>query len=181
VDVKYLKIKTGDLIVRLAEPALSATIRGAGIGARSTASIRQKIMEGKAVIAVTKRGQWAGFSYIEVWGKGKFVSNSGLIVTPAFRGHGIAGNIKKKTFALSRKLYPWAAVFSITTSLAIMKMNEALGFKTVTFNEITREKTFWRECKGCVNYTILESKQCKNCLCTAMLYIPADLQKSAVV
>ena len=59
-----------------------------------------------AVIAVTKNGQWAGSSYIEIWSNGEFVSNSG----------------------------------------------------------------FWEGCKSCCNYDILQGKQCKNCLCTAMLY-----------
>jgi hypothetical protein len=61
-------------------------------------------------------------------------------------------------------------VFSITTGLAIMKMNAALGFEPVSFNEITKDSGFWEGCKSCVNYDILCRKEFKNCLCTAMLF-----------
>jgi hypothetical protein len=164
-----------------AEMEASAIIRGSGISKRSPASIKQKIKEGKAVIAVTKNNIWVGFSYIETWANGEFVSNSGLIVSPAYRGLGVARFIKEKIFALSQQLYPQAKIFSITTGLAIMKMNASLGFETVTFNEITHEKKFWQGCKSCVNYNILQGKHCKNCLCTAMLYTPIPRIKNALV
>ena len=50
--------------------------------------------EGKAVIAVTQDGTWVGFCYIEAWEHGKYVANSGLIVSPAFRKTGVATEIK---------------------------------------------------------------------------------------
>jgi len=62
----------------------SANMRGSGISKRSPESIIQKMKEGKAVIAVTKNNEWAGFAYIGVWAKGEFVSNSGLVVAPAY-------------------------------------------------------------------------------------------------
>jgi hypothetical protein len=150
----------------------SAKIRGTGISKRSPASIVQKMMEGKAVIALTSNGGWVGFSYIEVWSGGEFVSNSGLIVNPAYRKQGVASTIKKEVFRLSREKYPAAKIFSITTSMAIMKLNTSLGFDPVAFEAITGEDKFWKGCESCVNYNILQGKQCKNCLCTAMLFIP---------
>ncbi|QEC44778.1 N-acetyltransferase [Pseudobacter ginsenosidimutans] len=155
-----------------AETERSAIERGSGISKRPASCIIQKMREGKAVIAVTEAGEWAGFSYIEVWSNGEFVSNSGLIVAPAFRRTGVAAAIKERIFQLSRALYPQAKIFSITTGLAIMKMNARLGFEPVTFNEITKDAAFWEGCKSCVNHSILQSKKCKNCLCTAMLYMP---------
>ncbi|MFT3934485.1 MAG: N-acetyltransferase [Chitinophagaceae bacterium] len=152
------------------ETAHSAKLRGSGIAKRSTESIINKMKEGKAVIALTTKGQWAGFSYIEIWSNGEFVSNSGLIVAPAYRGLGVAKRIKQCIFELSRIKYPAANIFSITTGLAIMKMNTALGFEPVTFNEITKEELFWKGCSSCVNYATLQAKNCKNCFCTAMLY-----------
>lgn len=134
--------------------------------------------EGKAVLAVTKNGDWVGFSYIEIWANGEFVSHSGLIVASAFRQLGIAKLIKNQIFILSRKKYPGAKLFSISTGLAIMKMNAQLGFETVTFNELPDEPKFWQGCRSCVNYSILQSKSRKNCLCTAMLYTPENLKKS---
>jgi N-acetylglutamate synthase-like GNAT family acetyltransferase len=155
------------------EMETSAIARGTGISKRSAASIILKMKEGKAVIALTRQHEWVGFAYIEVWAGGEFVSNSGLIVAPAYRGEGVANRIKNKVFALSRKRYPGSSIFSITTGLAVMKMNARLGFETVTFNEIPQEKEFWEGCKSCVNYAVLQSKNCKNCFCTAMLYTPS--------
>lgn len=164
------------------EMEASAIIRGSGISKRSPESIIEKMRDGKAVIAVTENNSWVGYSYIEVWANGEFVSNSGLIVAPAYREAGIARSIKEKIFELSRKEYPASKIFSITTGLAIMKMNASLGFETVTFNEITHELAFWVGCKSCVNYSILEGKHCKNCLCTAMLYTPAfETEKTQAV
>jgi hypothetical protein len=154
------------------ETERSAIQRGSGISRRSPESIVQKMREGKAVVAVTNDNKWAGFSYFEIWSNGEYVSNSGLIVAPSYRLSGIAKKIKNKIFELSRSRYPNANIFSITTGLAIMKMNAELGFEPVTFNEITKEPGFWEGCKSCVNYDILQQKRCKNCLCMAMLYIP---------
>jgi hypothetical protein len=150
----------------------SAINRGCGISRRSPLSVIRKMIEGKAVIAVTPDNNWAGFSYIETYENNEFVSNSGLIVAPAFRQCGVANAIKQQIFGLSRRLYPNAKIFSITTGAAVMKMNTRLGFEPVTYSEITREKKFWEGCKSCVNYQTLLNKDCKNCFCTAMLYRP---------
>src|SRR6185437_12977739 len=101
----------------------SAKARGTGIAKRNPDYIRQKMREGKAILATTKGGEFAGFCYIETWGHVKFVSNSGLIVAPAFRKDGLATKIKQKAFELSRKKYPDAKLFGLTTSLAVMKIN----------------------------------------------------------
>lgn len=152
----------------------SALARGTGIAKRSPGYIEQKIEEGKAVIAVTKDGTWVGFCYIEVWGHNQFVANSGLIVSPAFRKSGVAKQIKRRIFELSRERYPNSKIFGLTTGLAVMKINSELGYEPVTYSELTDDEEFWSSCKSCVNYDILMSKNRKNCMCTAMLYDPAD-------
>ena len=150
----------------------SAIARGSGISKRSAVSVIEKIDAGKAIVAVTENGEWAGFSYIETWDNGKFVSNSGLIVSPKHRNLGVASQIKRQIFELSRTKYPSAKIFSITSGLAIMKMNTKLGFEPVTYEEVTRATTFWDACKSCINYDVLQSKNRCNCLCTAMLFDP---------
>ncbi len=152
----------------------SAKARGTGIAKRSPEYIREKMREGKAVIAFTEEGIWAGFCYIETWSHGEYVANSGLIVAPAFRKSGLAKNIKKKIFDLSQRLYPEAKLFGLTTGLAVMKINSDLGYEPVTYSELTQDEAFWAGCKSCVNYEILMSKERKNCMCTAMLYDPKD-------
>jgi N-acetylglutamate synthase-like GNAT family acetyltransferase len=164
-DIKY-----ADEIVQ--EMETSAIIRGSGISKRSAASIAEKMRADQAVVAVTAAGEWVGFAYLEVWENGAFVSNSGLIVAPKFRNAGVAKAIKERIFKMSRRLYPHAKVFSITSGTAIMKMNSRLGFQPIGFAEITQDDTFWSGCKSCVNYDILQGKNKCNCLCTAMLFDP---------
>lgn len=156
------------------EMAQSAQVRGTGISRRTPEYIQRKIEEGKAVIALTKEGTWVGFCYIEVWDHEKFVANSGLIVAPAFRQTGVAKEIKSKIFDLSRVKYPNAKIFGLTTGLAVMKINSNIGYKPVTYSELTSDDEFWKGCQSCVNYDILVAKQRKNCICTAMLYNPAS-------
>ena len=152
----------------------SAKARGTGIAKRNPEYVRTKMQEGKAVIATTKDGTWAGFCYIETWSHGEYVANSGLIVRPELRKSGLAKMIKHKIFKLSRTQYPEAKIFGLTTGLAVMKINSELGYEPVTYSELTQDEAFWSGCKSCVNYDILMSKERKNCMCTAMLYDPKD-------
>ena len=151
----------------------SAQARGTGIAKRSTEYVAEKIEAGKAVIALDG-DKLVGFSYIETFSHKRFVANSGLVVHPDYRNQGLAKKIKKKIFDLSRKLYPNAKILSITTGLAVMKMNTELGFKPVTFSELTDDEEFWNGCKGCRNYDILQRNNFKMCLCTGLLYDPKE-------
>ena len=150
----------------------AARKRGTGIAKRSPEYLIQKILEGKAVIAIHDNKP-VGFCYIESWEHNRFVANSGLIVHENFRHTGLARRIKKQILELSEKTFPEAKVFGITTSAAVMKINSQLGYKPVTFEELTDDETFWKGCNGCVNVDILQRTNRKYCLCTAMLYDPA--------
>jgi len=161
-----------------AEMESSAKARGTGIAKRSPDYVQLKIQEGKAVIATTDKGVWAGFCYIESWSHGKYVANSGLIVAPLFRKSGLAREIKQRIFALSREKHPDAKIFGLTTGLAVMKINSDLGYEPVTYSELTQDEAFWHGCKSCINFDILTMKERKNCLCTAMLYDPAEKKKT---
>jgi hypothetical protein len=162
------------------EMAESAKARGTGIAKRSPDYIQKKIEEGKAVIAVTEDGTWVGFCYIEAWENSQYVANSGLIVSPPFRKSGVAREIKRKVFELSRKKYPDAKIFGLTTGLAVMKINSELGYEPVTYSELTSDDQFWKGCQSCVNYEILMSKNRTNCMCTGMLFDPVEhAQKQA--
>ena len=149
----------------------SALQRGTGIARRSPDYISAKILGGKAVVALEGE-RLVGFSYIECWGHGDYVATSGLIVDPEYRHLGLAGKIKEKTFELARKKFPFAKLFSITTSLPVMKLNTRLGYKPVTFSELTDDNEFWQGCEGCCNYDILCRNNRRMCLCTGMLYDP---------
>lgn len=159
----------------------SAKARGTGIAKRSPEYIKQKMREGKAVIALTTEGVWAGFCYIEAWGHGKFVANSGLIVSPPFRKYGLARLIKGEIFKLSRTKFPDAKIFGLTTGAAVMKINSELGYIPVSYADLTDDEEFWKGCNSCVNVEILKSKNRQNCLCTAMLYDPSKKAKTEEV
>ncbi len=146
--------------------------RGTGIARRTNEYLEAKMNEGKAIIA-TDGDNFAGFCYIEEWQEKGFVANSGLIVVEEYRGLGLAKEIKKKAFELSRKKYPNAKIFGLTTGLAVMKINHELGYRPVTFSELTMDDQFWKGCQGCVNHDILERTGRSKCLCTGMLYNPA--------
>ncbi|WP_282125004.1 GNAT family N-acetyltransferase [Marinifilum flexuosum] len=149
----------------------AAKIRGTGIAKRNPLYLVQKIQEGKAIIAFDDF-KVIGFCYVETWEHGKYVANSGLIVDPEYRAVGLAKLIKAEAFKLSRKRYPQAKIFGLTTSLPVMKINSDLGYRPVTFSELTADESFWKGCSSCVNYDILQRTDRKMCLCTGMLFDP---------
>jgi GNAT superfamily N-acetyltransferase len=161
--------KYAEAICELIETA--AKQRGTGIAKREPEYIKTKMTNGNAVIALDG-DQLAGFCYIEIWDEKKYVANSGLIVHWDYRGQGLAKKIKAKAFELSRKKYPHSKLFGITTSLPVMKINSDLGYRPVTFSELTQDETFWKGCQSCPNYDILSRNNRSNCLCTGMLFDP---------
>ena len=149
---------------------LSAANRGTGIAGRSPEYIRQKMQTGTALIATLPNGQWVGFTYLDVWENGLFVSQSGLIVDPAYRHQGVARRLKHALFTLSRQLFPTAKLFSITTGQVVMDLNRELGFRPVAFSELPHDPQFWQQCATCRNCDILARTGGKYCLCTGRLF-----------
>ena len=160
-----------DEILKTIEDA--AKVRGTGIAKRKPEYVAQKIKEAKAVIAL-KGERFAGFSYIETWEHKQYVTTSGLIVHPDFRGLGLAKRIKDLTFSLARTRWPHAKIFSLTSGAAVMTMNTQLGYKPVTFAELTSDESFWKGCEGCVNVDVLKRTDRKYCICTGMLFDPEE-------
>lgn len=161
-DLKYV-----DQIVSVIVEASQK--KGTGIAVRTPEYISDKILGGKAVIAHSDSGKWAGFCYIESWGHNKYVANSGLVVDPLFRGQGLAIAIKEKAMLLSFVVFPGARLFGLTTSLAVMKINSNLGYQPVTFSELTDDEEFWKGCESCPYYDILVRTKRVHCLCTGMV------------
>lgn len=151
----------------------AAKVRGTGIAKRTPDYLITKMREAKAVIALEGE-TFAGFSYIETWGNKKYVTTSGLIVHPDFRGRGLAKRIKDMTFSLARTRWPHAKIFSLTSGAAVMAMNTQLGYKPVTFAELTDDEAFWRGCNGCCNVDVLQRTGRKYCICTGMLFDPEE-------
>lgn len=164
-------IKYVDTILQTIADA--AKVRGTGIAKRSPEYVATKMREAKAVIALEGE-RFAGFSYIETWGNKHYVTTSGLIVHPDYRGMGLAKRIKNLTFTLARVRWPHAKIFSLTSGSAVMTMNTQLGYHPVTFNDLTDDEAFWRGCQGCINHDILQRTGRKFCICTAMLFDPEE-------
>ena len=160
-----------DTILTTIEEA--AKVRGTGIAKRSHEYLATKMREAKAVIALSGE-RFAGFSYIETWGNKQYVTTSGLIVHPDFRGQGLAKRIKDMTFSLARTRWPKAKIFSLTSGAAVMAMNTQLGYKPVTFADLTDDEAFWKGCEGCINVDVLHRTNRKYCICTGMLYDPEE-------
>lgn len=158
----------------------AAKARGTGIARRTNEYITGKIRDGKAIIALN-REEFVGFCYIESWGHQKFVANSGLIVVPAYQGLGVAKRIKKAAFDLSRRRFPRAKLFGLTTGEQVMRINTSLGYVPVTFAKLTDDEEFWAGCKSCVNYDILQRTNMTKCLCTGMIYDPEAIVRPADV
>ena len=155
----------------------SAKQRGVGIAKRNPDYVGQKMVKGDAIIAFIEE-ELAGFCYIETFEDNKFVVNSGLIVNTELRKEGLGRAIKHRVFELSRTKYPAAKIFGITTSAAVMKINNELGYRPVTFPELTQSDDFWKGCSSCKNYGILMENERKMCLCTGMVYDKLDDQYS---
>ena len=149
----------------------AAKVRGTGIAKRTHEYTKMK--EAKAVIALYG-DEFVGFSYIETWGNKQYVTTSGLIVDPKFRGLGVAKRIKDLTFTLARTRWPHAKIFSLTSGAAVMAMNTQLGYHPVTFADLTDDEAFWRGCEGCINVDVLKRTGRKYCICTGMLYDPEE-------
>jgi GNAT superfamily N-acetyltransferase len=164
-------LKYVDEILATIEEA--ANVRGTGIAKRKPEYLALKIREAKAVIAL-QGDRFAGFSYIETWEDKHYVTTSGLIVHPDFRGLGLAKRIKDLTFSLARTRWPHAKIFSLTSGAAVMAMNTRLGYKPVTFEELTEDEAFWKGCDGCINVDVLRRTDRKYCICTGMLFDPTE-------
>lgn len=73
---------------------------------------------------------------------------------------------------MSRKKFPHAKLFGLTTGEQVMRINTELGYVPVTFAKLTDDEQFWAGCKSCVNYDILLRTNMTKCLCTGMVYDP---------
>ena len=173
IHVKYASIISETI-------SSSAQVRGTGIARRTPEYIQKKIESGDAIIALDGE-TFAGFCYIEAWGHEKYVAHSGLIVAPVYRGIRLAKKIKTQIFAYTKEKYPNAKIFGITTGLQVMKINYDLGYKPVTFSQLTDDPSFWKGCQTCKNYDVLTRTNQTMCLCTGMLYDPAVKNSNGIV
>ena len=156
----------------------AAKVRGSGIASRTHEYVAKKMRERKAIIALAGE-EFAGFCYIESWEDKHYVANAGLIVVDKFRKHHLATRIKEMAFTLSRLRWPKAKLFGLTSQGAVMKINTRLGYVPVPFSELTQDDDYWKGCGTpenpcCINCDILARTKRKYCVCTGMLYDPAE-------
>ncbi|MBI4603731.1 MAG: GNAT family N-acetyltransferase [Planctomycetes bacterium] len=150
--------------------AIRREVEGGAIGMalRPPELIREKMLSGDAAIALSG-DRWAGFCYISPWEGGRFVSTSALIVEPSFRGRGVARLLKRESLRLARERHPAARPFGLTTSPAVAKVNLELGFREVSYREITRDPGFWKGCESCPLHATLTANRGESCHCKAFV------------
>lgn len=149
----------------------SAKARKTGIAPRTPEYLAKKMEEGKAVVALDGKNI-VGFCYMETWEHERYVANSGLIVHEDYRQLGLGKKIKQIIFNLTRAKHPHSKIFGITTNPVTVKLNTALGYKQVSFSELTTDQEFWKGCMSCENYEILRRTGNRTCLCVGLLYEP---------
>ena len=70
--------------------------------------------------------------------------------------------------------YDVVSTVALVINMAVMVMNTQLGYKPVTFAELTTDDAFWKGCEGCVNVDVLHRTDRKYCICTGMLFDPTE-------
>ena len=140
------------------------------IARRSPEFLRAKIESGRAALAFDD-GNLVGFGYCSEWENGRFVSHSGLVVKPDYRGHGLGRRLKLALFEASRQRFPQAVLMSLTTSPEVKAMNLKLGFRVVPIEAVTTDPAFWEGCKHCRRFAQAETKGLK-CCAEAMIFEP---------
>lgn len=155
------------------ELAYSATKRGISIARRTPEYAINKMDKGLAVIALNpENGDWIGFCCIEVWEHQKYVASSGLIISPKYRGMGIATMLKARLFELCQTKFPKAKIFSLTTNQAVIHANIDLGFKIVAFSEVLNDSLFMDGCKSWVDFSGLMNNNPTHAYYVAMVFDP---------
>lgn len=143
----------------------------ADIARRDERMLAEKIRTGRAVLALDSEDRLVGFGYFSEWEGGRFVSHSGLVVDPAYRGRGLGKRIKLELLEASRRLFPDATIMSLTSSPAVERMNRSLGFVRVPLDELTKDPAFWEGCKTCRNYEAVRARG-EKCCCFGMVLRP---------
>lgn len=74
----------------------------------------------------------------------------------------------------SREKHPEVKISGLATGLGSDEDKLRILIRTgyILRTDPGRDAEFWSGCRGCVNYSIVESKNFRNCLCTAMLFDP---------
>jgi N-acetylglutamate synthase-like GNAT family acetyltransferase len=149
----------------------TASENGVGLCLMSAQSIGEKIINGDAIIA-TKDGQLAGFCYLRQRIEDDYVSISGIVIAPQYKGMGLRKAMIKEMFHLGRSKYSQSKLYSLTTSTEVMLINNKLGYKPVNYSRLSTSGQFWAACLDCSNYHFLQKNKNTRCLCSAMLFNP---------
>lgn len=158
------------------EMALSAQRRKVQVQNRTPPFIKGKINKGLSVIAIDpENGNWVGFCYLEVWGHQKYIANSGLIVSPKYRGQGVSKAIKYRIFRLCRTSFPQAQLLSFTANPAVICINKTLGYKSIPFEKLKADEWFWKGKKSWVDYSRLMCKTHTGQNYKAMVFNPETM------
>jgi GNAT superfamily N-acetyltransferase len=140
------------------------------IAPRPKAFLDARIESGRAALALADH-DLVGCGYFSAWEDGRFVSHSGLVVKPDYRGHGLGRQLKMVLFNASQQEFPRAVLISLTNSIQVKAMNLKLGYEVVSMEQLTTDAGFWEGCKKCRNYAQTRANRLR-CCCEAMALKP---------
>jgi GNAT superfamily N-acetyltransferase len=167
-------------IARIQALIHEARASGAILAERSDEYLHEALSTGHSVVLM--RGELlVGFATAHAWQGGAFVSHSAMVIADSFRGRGLARRLKNALVELSRRLWPEAAIMSLTLSPAVEHMNKALGMEAVPYCDLTKDEEFWRGCEGCVHHSHLKRNQYQDCHCWAGLLLPPGARRNRVI
>jgi GNAT superfamily N-acetyltransferase len=137
------------------------------VARRDVAFLRDKLRTGRAAVALAS-DELVGFGYFSEWEGGRFVSHSGLVVRSPYRGRGLGRQLKRVLFDASRRMFPKAALMSLTTSEEVKALNRSLGYKVVPLERLTTDPAFWEGCETCRSVAEARARG-DRCCCEGML------------
>lgn len=140
------------------------------IARREPGFLRSKLVSGRAALGLVG-DELVAFGYWSEWEEGRFVSHSGLVVSPAYRGRGLGRRLKLVLFDSSRSRFPEATLMSLTSSEAVKALNRSLGFRVVPLERLTTDPAFWKGCETCRNVAEVRARGSR-CCCEAMILEP---------
>jgi GNAT superfamily N-acetyltransferase len=153
---------------------------GAIVAVRSEAYLEEAIRERRSVL-VLRGDLLVGFATAHAWQGNQYVSHSAMVISPSFRGRGLAKRLKVALVDLSRQLWPEATMMSLTLSPVVEGLNKAAGFEAVPYCDLTTDPSFWDGCRGCQHYGHLKRNQYQDCHCWAGALWPPNQVRDRVV
>ncbi len=180
-DVEVRVARPEDEIAGIASKMIQDASKHHEIVERPTEYLEEVIAKGFAMLAfVGTPKNVVGFAFMNTW-EGNFISHSGMIVLPEYRGKHLGRLLKNGLMEMQRTRFPDYTIMSLSTNPKVLDMNKSLGFESATAMEMTPDSKFWKSCGTCRNYCAVNdpknpggqpNRAGTRCCCTGMILRP---------